>query len=592
MKRGNDFQMDRKVIEAFGGAVNRFGLRRKVVALATSIWLVAFLNGCSNSPNSTPTTNSAPSKKVAEQWFEESSAKAGLNFRHSSGHTTRFYIPEMMTGGVGLLDYDNDGLLDIFCVQGGSLDSPATNFTGHRLYHNLGHAKFEDVTSKAGVGGHGYGMGCACADFDGDGFTDIYVTCLKTNILFRNNGDGTFTDVSIQAGVTSGAWGTSCAFFDYDGDGNLDLVIANYLNWSREREVDCYSRGGQPDYCSPMSYKSPAMDTLFHNLGNGTFENVTIAAGLDQAFGNGLGVVCADFNHDGRPDFFVANDAMPNQLWINQGNGTFKDEALIRGCAVNQLGIAEAGMGVAVVDLFQHGQLDLFVTHLIGEGNRLFANTDGSFTDLIMPRGPGAQSLPYTGFGVGFADFNNDGILDLYVGNGRVKLGSSPISADDPYAEPNVFMRGLGDGKFEEIFPRGGAGQGLVATSRGVAFGDLDNDGGVDLLVVNKDGPLHFLRNVAGRSGHWITFDVRHRKGNVAIGASVSLESSGKTLWRYVNPNQSYCSSNDPRVHFGLGQEKEARQITVTWPSGIKELFGKFAADQIYELREGKGIRQ
>ena len=500
-------------------------------------------------------------------------------------------MPEINTGGVGLLDYDNDGLLDIFCVTGGSLEPGTTNRPGNRLYHNLGNWQFEDVTGRAGVGGHGeYGLGCACGDYNGDGLVDIYVTNLGRNILYRNNGDGTFSDVTQEAGVGDESWSSSAAFFDYDGDGHLDLVVVNYLRWSRETELDCFSRGGLPDYCSPLNYKAPAMDTLYHNKGDGTFENVTRSAGLDKAYGNGLGVVCADFNDDGRPDIFVANDAMPNQLWINQGNGTFADEAMIRGCAVNSFGTPRAGMGVAAVDLWQRGQLDLFVTHLLTEGNGLFVNTNGNFIDLVTPKGPGAPSLPFTGFGVGFADFDNDGELDLYVANGRVKLGLSDLDPDDPYAEPNTLLRGLGRGQFAEVTPPGGVGKPLVASSRGLALGDLDNDGGVDIVIINRDGPVHLLRNVI-RRGHWIMFRVLNRHNCCAINAVARIEAGGKTYWRYVIPNQSYCSSMDPRLHCGLGASLVVERVTVRWPNGDEEIFGPFDTDRLYELRESGGKR-
>ena len=559
--------------------------------------LIALLSGgiigCSKSlpPTEAVNKSSADSKPVGP-WFEQVAREANLNFKHKSGHKSQFYIPEMETGGVGLLDYDNDGLLDVFCVNGGSLDPSVTNGSGNRLYHNLGNWKFEDVTERAGVAGYGaYGMGCACGDYNGDGLTDIYVTGLNRNILYRNNGDGTFTDVTDQAGVRSGFWGTSAAFFDYDGDGYLDLIVVNYLKWSKETELDCFSKGGLRDYCSPINYKAPAMDTLFHNRGDGTFENVTISAGLGKAYGNGLGVVCADFNHDGKPDIFVANDAMPNQLWINQGNGKFTDEAMIRGCAVNRLGIAEAGMGVAAVDIYQRGWLDLFVTHLEGEGNRLWTNTNGYFTDWITPKGPGAPSLPYTGFGVVFGDFDNDGNLDAYVANGKVKHGQREFGTSDPYAEPNTLLRGLGNGDFEEVATSGGTIPPLIFTSRGAAIGDLDNDGALDIVVINRDGPLHLLQNVAGRSGHWIKFKALDRRNCYAINAVLRIEVGGRIYWRYVIPNQSYCSSNDPRVHCGLGNAGQVDRVTVRWPDSACESFGPFDAGRLYDLCEGTGTK-
>ncbi|MBI2925175.1 MAG: CRTAC1 family protein [Verrucomicrobia bacterium] len=516
--------------------------------------------------------------------------KADLDFHHVSGHTTRFYMPEINVGGAGLLDYDGDGRLDIYCVQGGYLDPAAsTNCPTSRLYRNPGNWQFQDVTAQAGVGNRGYGNGCACADYDGDGRTDIYVTNTGTNALYRNNGDGTFTDVTQRAEVGHAGWGASAAFFDYDGDGALDLIVANYLNWSRASEVDCFSRGGLPDYCSPLNYKAPAMDTLYHNNGDGTFADVTIPAGLDKAYGHGLGVVTGDFNHDGRLDFFVANDAMPNQLWINQGQGAFVDEAMLRGCAVNSMGMSEAGMGTVTVDLLQRGALDLFIAHLVGEGNRLFLNTNGTFIDFITPRGPGSPSLPFTGFGVGFFDFDNDGVLDLFVANGRVRYGQDQLDAKDPYAEPNTLLRGLGNSEFEEILPRGGTDPVLLATSRGCAFGDLDDDGGIDIVVINRDAPAHLLRNRVSARGHWVKFRVLNRRGTDAHNALVRLEAGGRAQYRQVQPNEGYCSSNDPRVHFGLRQATTAERVRVQWPGGGEETFGPFGAGRVYEVRQGNG---
>ena len=574
------------------GAIRREG---SCAASGPVVWFLCLLLGaCSKSPpgpaSSEQTTTTAA--KPSAPWFEEVAAKSGLDFRHTSGHTTRYYMPEINAGGVGLLDFDGDGLLDVFCVNGGSLDPSVTNRPGHKLYRNLGHWKFEDVTQRAGVGGNGgYGMGCACADYDGDGHVDLYVSQVGRNILYHNNGDGTFTDVTEQAGVSVSSWSTSCAFFDYDGDGRLDLIVANYLKWSRETELNCYSRGGLPDYCSPLNYKAPAMDTLFHNLGQGRFEDVTAAAGLDKAYGNGLGVVCADFNRDGRLDIYVANDAMPNQLWINQGNGKFTDEAMLRGCAVNTFGMPRAGMGVVTVDLQERGWLDLFVTHLVSEGNGWFVNRDGYFTDTLTPKGPGAPSRPFTGFGVGFADFDNDGNLDLYVANGRVRYGARDLDTTDPYAEPNTLLRGLGGGAFEEVMPTGGVAPPLIATSRGAAFGDLDNDGGCDIVVINKDGPAHLLRNVISKRGNWVMFRVLNRNGSDALNAAVQIEAGGRRQSRQVLPNEGYCSSNDPRVHFGLGDTRSVESVLVRWPAGGSETFGPFEAGRIYELRQGAGTK-
>jgi hypothetical protein len=556
--------------------------------------LAGFLSGCSKQPSSTSVSKEPFPPRKSALWFEEVSAKAGINFQMVTGHRQGVYLfPEIKGGGLGLFDYDNDGLLDLFCVQSGSLHPGETNHLTNKLFHNLGNWKFEDVTDAAGVAGRGiYGMGCACGDYNGDGYVDLYVTGLNTNTLYRNNGNGTFTDVTAEAGVANGRWSMSAAFFDYDGDGRLDLVVANYVKWTRQNEIECFSQGGLPDYCSPLSYKAPSMIALYHNLGNGRFEDVTLAAGLDKAYGYGLGVICADFNGDGRPDIFVANDATPNQLWINQGDGTFVDQAIIRGCAVNGLGMCEAGMGIAVADLFDRGAFDLFVTHLTGEANRLFYNrTNGYFSDLVTPNGPGVTSWPYTSFGVGFVDFNNDGILDLYVANGGVKRGPTDFDPNNPYAEPNNVLRGLGQGQFEEVYPQGGTDPTILAASRGAAFGDLDNDGGVDVVVAVRDGRTQVLRNLVAKQGHWIKFKLFNRAGSDAVGALVRLDVAGKHLWQQVQPNQSYCSSNDPRLHFGLGAAENVDQIRIHWTDGTEETFGPFSADHIYPLRQGTGSK-
>jgi hypothetical protein len=522
-------------------------------------------------------------------WFQDMSATARLDFRHTSGHDARFWFPEIMTGGVGLLDYDRDGYLDLYFVQGGTLDPSAHDRPGNRLYRNHGDWTFKDVTSTAGVGDTGYGMGCACGDYDGDGDIDLYVTNVGPNVLYRNNGDGTFTDVTTAAGVGDASWGVSCAFVDYDGDRHLDLLMANYIHWSHEVELDCFSRSGVPDYCSPRNYNAPACDTLYRNEGDGTFSNVTAAAGLARSFGHGLGVACADFNLDGRLDFYIANDATANQLWLATDDGTFADDALISGCAFNRYGWAEAGMGVAAVDLESDGDPDLFMTHLHEETNTLYLNQNGSFVDATARVGLAAPSVALTGFGMGFADFDHDGHLDLYVANGRVKLVGQLYREDDPYAEPNQLFRGRGDLGFEAVLPRGGTSKPLVGTSRAAAFGDLDNDGDVDIVVVNKDGEPHLLQNIAGSRGNSVVFRVRDRRGHDALGALVGVDAGGRRYWRTVQRGYSYCASNDPRAHVGLGAATRVDAVEVRWRDGRTEWFGPFAAGGVYELREGSG---
>ncbi len=523
--------------------------------------------------------------EAGSPWFEEVAVASGLAFRHERG-PQRYLFPEIMSGGAGLLDYDGDGDLDAYMVQGGDLMPSGSAVAGNRLYRNRGDGTFEEVTVAAGTGDTGYGMGCTAGDYDGDGNTDLYVTNVGPNVLYRNRGDGTFEDVTDAAGVGHPGWGTSCAFVDYDTDGDLDLIVVNYVRWSIAVERECSGRGGGRDYCKPNNYNAPAPDTLYRNNGDGTFTDVSEPAGLRRAFGNGLGVACADYDLDGLPDIYVANDGMPNQLWINLGDGRFEDRALLAGCAVNRQGMAEAGMGVAAVDLDHDGDPDLFMTHLRDETNTFYRNDGGVFEDTSALTRLGAPSIPDTGFGMGFADFDHDGRLDLYVANGRVGRWDPTPNPADPYGERDQLYRGLDADRFE---PVGSSGSNDIDNSRAAAFGDCDNDGDIDILVVSNAGPVRLLRNEAGRSGHWVVFRVVNRAGSDALGATVQLQAGQRLQRRLVQSAYSYCASNDPRVHFGLAGETEVTSVIVGWPDGTQEAFGPFAADAIHELRRGAG---
>jgi hypothetical protein len=519
-------------------------------------------------------------------WFEDVASASGIAFRHTRGREQRYWMPEVMGAGLAWFDFDGDGRLDLYCVQGGDLAPDGLGSVGARtgegpgnvLYRNRGEGTFEDVTERSGAGDRGYGMGCAVGDYDGDGDLDLYVTNVGRNVLLRNGGDGTFTDVTEEAGVGDAGWGTSTGFFDCDGDGDLDLFVVNYVRWSPGREVDCRSNYGDRDYCAPVNYSAPSQSVLYRNEGGGRFRDVSVEAGLGAAFGNGLGLALADFDRDGKLDAYVSNDGNPNQLWINQGGGRFADKALLLGAAVNRNGAAEASMGTVPVDLDEDGWIDLLITNLRGESNTTYFNVRGSFTDRTPKTGLAVASLSYTGFGDGLADFDLDGRQDLYVVNGRVGFWKPTFGDADPFAEPNQVFRGLEGARFEEILPQGGTSEVLLGNSRGAAFADYDDDGDVDVAYLDNQGSVHLLRNVAPRAGNWIGMRVVDDRGRDALGASVRLQALGRTMRREVNVCASYCSSNDPRVHFGLGSETRARAVVIGWLDGGEESFGDLPA--------------
>lgn len=548
--------------------------------------LVMFAASCSGNDNSTtavPST-SMPVASPADRCFEDVAGEKGIDFTWRSGHRDRFLLPESIGGGAALFDMDNDGDLDAYLVQAGSLSDPNANESS-KLFRNRGDGTFEDVSVGSGADIRGYGMGAACGDYDNDGDTDLFVTAVGRSRLLRNDGAGRFTDVTDSAGVAGpGIWSTSAAFLDYDADGDLDLFACNYVNWSPQTERDCYNDMGAKDYCDPGNYDAPTVDSLFRNNGDGTFTDVSLEAGLDAYPGTGLGVACADFNGDGRIDIYVANDGRPNAMWINEGNGRFHNEALERGCAVDEEGKAKAGMGVMAIDLDDDADRDLLICNLRRESDSLFVNNDGRYfidgTAAAKLRGPTRR---YTRFGLGVIDFNNDGLLDAYETSGRVQRIDSSHS-DDPYAEPNLLLRGIAAGVFEDV-AGGGTNPSLIHTSRGAAFGDIDNDGGVDVLVVNRDAPAYLLRNVSPSRGHWLLIRVLDEHGRDALGATLTLRIGDRTISRDVQTAYSMIASNDPRVHVGLGEANAAENVQVRWIDGTTQDFGRLDPDRVHTLQ-------
>lgn len=517
-------------------------------------------------------------------WFQEVASTSGIDFHHESGAAEVMYMPESMAGGVCLLDYDRDGRLDVYYVQAGRVLGATHDTPGNRLYRQVADDRFQDVTADTGTGDTGYGMGCTCGDFNNDGWTDVYVTNAGPNVLFQNDGAGGFTDVTQRAGVGDDRFGASASFVDYDNDGDLDLYVVNYVQWSIETEILCTSSTGLPDYCAPKVYPGPAFDVLYRNNGDGTFTDVTSEVGVSAMSGNGLGITHGDFNGDGLVDLAIANDLVANQLWINTEGGHFYDQALQKGVAYSGEGMPESGMGIDAQDVDQDGDLDILMTHFNEQTNTLYLNDQGFFTDDTARLGLGV-SRPFTGFGTAMVDLNNDGRLEIYVANGRVALDMGENYTDDPYAEPNLLLEQEPDGVFKEVTPRGGTAKLLAHSSRGAAFGDYDNDGDIDVFVINRDGPAYLLRNVVGDRRNFINFRVLNRHGSDALGARVTIEYAGERRMRDVKVAYSYCSSNDPRVHFGLGGAERVDKVVITWTEGASHTFGPFNARSFVELK-------
>lgn len=570
--------------------------------------------------------------------FVDVAGEAGLDFVHFNGMTGRFYYSEMMGSGAAVFDADNDGDLDVFVVQGNLLGddvaadallpAPGPLPLKDRLFRNdtvpaegggMAELRFTDVTEESGIVSAGYGMGVVAADFDNDGWTDLYVTNLGRNQLFRNlGGEGpgaprsgvprsgvpVFADVTDEVtGIRR--WSVPAAVADFDRDGWLDLFVGNYVAFTAATNKVCTDELGVPNYCGPLAF-APAVDSLLLNRGDRpgdsrsgmpAFEDVTGRAGIEHDYGRCLGAVASDFDGDGWQDVYVANDGSPNQLWMHRGEGgvpAFENRALLAGAAVGGHGVPQASMGVTVADYDGDGDDDLFVAHLTGETNTVYVNDgDGLFTDASVASGLGAPSWPYTGFGTGFFDYDNDGRLDLLIVNGAVKILKDLALAGDPYPlhQRNALFHQRPDGTFEDVTAEAGVVFELSEVSRGAAFGDLDDDGDTDVVIVNNGGRLRLLRNQVGQDRRWLGLRlVGATGGRDMIGARAALSlDDGTTLWRRVTVGWSYASSNDPRLLFGLGDGGEPVKIVVDWPDGRREEFAATAEGAYTTLVQGSG---
>ena len=559
--------------------------RRKPRRNLSVFFLCIFL--CAFAPLRETFSSATQRSRVA---FTDITAQSGITFKHVASPDKK-YIVESMSGGVAMFDYDNDGDLDLYFVNSLTVDLVKTKAkTKSELYRNEGNGKFTEVGEKAGVSDIGWGMGVAVGDYNNDGFEDLYVSCLGPDHLLKNNGNGTFTDVTAKAGVNDPRWTTAASFVDYDNDGDLDLFVANYVDF----DINNLPEFGQgktctyksiPVQCGPRGLKG-AGDTLFRNNGNGTFTDVSKQAGvMDENGYYGLGILTGDFDDDGLTDIFVANDSTPNFYYRNKGNGTFEEIGFTSGTAVNENGSEQGSMGVTAGDYDHDGKLDIFITNFADEYNTLYHN-DGknSFTDLSYAAKVAAVSLPHVGWGTKFFDYDNDGWVDLFVANGHV-YPQLPA-----YRQPRLLHRNNRDSTFTEVSAEFGAILTENRTSRGVAFGDIDNDGDIDLLIGDLDGPPQLLRNDGGNANTSVLIKLVGVKSNRSgIGARVTVVSGGLSQIDEVRSGDSYISQNDLRLHFGLEKRSKVDSIQVRWPSGVVDKISGVGVNRILTIKEDQG---
>ena len=541
----------------------------------------------------------APSPAPAPS-FRDVARSAGVEFTHVNGVSDEKFFPEIIGSGGLFLDFDNDGWLDLFLVDGGSFADPSVaRRARHRLFRNRRNGTFEDVTAASNIRHRDYGMGTCAGDIDNDGLIDLYITNVGPNILYRNAGGGRFAEVPGAGGADTALWSTSCAFVDIDRDGYLDLFVTNYVDTSRgKNEPDprkplfCGIAGPPPirDYCHPLIYP-PLPSVLYRNTGKGTFDDISKSSGIAPYRGNGLGVAVSDIDDDGLPDVFVANDSTPNFLFHNQGKGSFTEIGGLAGVAVAADGKARAGMGTAFADFNGSGRAGLVVTNHETEMHSLFQNLGGRlFADATVRSGVGPATRPYVGFGVAFLDYDNDTRLDLAIANGNVMANAALLRAGGKHAQRNLLLRNGGD-RFRDVTRDAGPGFTLELVSRGLAAGDIDNDGDLDLLVTNNGGVANLLLNDGGNAANALLVHLEGTKSNrSAIGARLVLITGERRQMREIQSGSSYLGQNDLRAHFGLGRAEQAERLEIRWPDGSKEIVENLVANQLVTIRQGKGI--
>ena len=524
--------------------------------------------------------------------FTNIAAEAGISFQHENGATPEKYLPETMGGGGLIFDYDNDTWPDILLINGGSFaDEDVQRGARHRLYRNNSDGTFTDRTDDAGLGISGFGMGACSADYDNDGWVDLYITSVDANRLYRNTGEGSFIDRTSESGVGFDEWSASCAFGDVDRDGDVDLYVTNYVDFRFDNNKYCGDEiTNERVYCHPNVYNGLS-DVLYRNNGDGTFNDVSREAGVYTTQGKGLGVVFGDYDDDGWVDIYVANDSVRNFLFHNTGDGTFEEVGLLAGVALGEEGKPLAGMGTDLGDIDNDGLLEVIVTNLSRQTHNLYRNLgNGFYIDATFPSGVGTATLPFVGFGTAFFDYDNDTDLDLAIANGDVIDNIELFRDDTTYPQRNLLLANDGTGRFEDVGLRSGPGFDLEKVGRALAVGDLDNDGDLDLLIVNSGQTADLLRNDGGNQNNSILVRLVGEESNRdGIGARLRLEVDGKTLSRDLKAGSSYLAQNDLRVHFGLGQSESANRLEVAWPSGTVDAVENLGANQVITVSEGRG---